>query len=285
MFRVTSPFEFTDDTASRVDVFISPSLAMVRMTNPFGVIGAAASYVAMYTRPPFAMLAMMTKPPAEPEDDHSLDSDVSKSLSLLYSQLRCTPSRKTPDINAPAANIAVNFNQSAAHGQSDITPPSLVVCLASCKSSYPSLYADESFLSGASMDSYESLLSSESYDLHTSTDATALLYQSSTNDEEHNKTRLDLSPAASLATFLSFSLSAGDYNNRGISRDSIYSNGEPLGLDLEPLYHDRDERQDDDSDGASDFSLGLDGDDSQYGQWYFFTFVRLPHLSTKNMWI
>ena len=104
------------------------------------------------------------------------------------------------------------------------------------------------------MDSYKNLLSSESYDLHTS---------------------LVVSSAESLATFLSFNLSAGDYNNGEVSCDSIYSNGEPLGLDLEPLYYDPDNLQDtNDSDGASVFSLGLDGDNSQYGQWYFFTFVR-----------
>ena len=162
----------------------------------------------------------------------------------------------------------------AAHGQSDITQPSLVVSLASCQSSYSSLYADGSFLSGASMDSYENLLSSESYDLHTSKGATALLYQSSANDVDRNKTRLVVSPAASLASCLSFSFLAGDYNSGGVSCDRIYSNGEPLGLDLEPLYYDRNDLQDDDdSDAASVFSLGLDGDDSQYGQWRF-TFVR-----------
>ena len=246
------------------------------MTNPFGVIGAAASYVAIYTSPSFAMLAVMTKPPAEPEDDHSLDSDVFKSLSLLYSQLCCTPSIKATNNNSPATNIAVNFNQSAAHGQSDTTPPSLVVSLASYHSSYPSLYADGPFLSGTSMDSDENLFSSESNDLHTSKGATAFLYQSSANVEERNSTRLVVSPAASLASFLSFNLSsAGDYNNGEVSCDSIYSNGEPLGLDLEPFYYDRDDLQDtNDSDGASVFSLGLDGDNSQYDNGIFFTFVR-----------
>ena len=268
MFTVTSPYGFTDGTALRVDVSTSSSF---RMTNQFGVIGVASSYVVMYTNPSFAMLAVMTKPHAEPEDDHSSDSDVSKSLNRLYSQFCCTLSRQTPGINPPAATSAVNFNQSAAHEHSDIIPPSLVVSVASCQSSYPSQYADGSFLSGASMDSYESLLSSESYDLHTSKGATALLYQSSANDEERNNTRLVVSPVTSLASCLSFNFLAGDYNSGGVSCDSIYSNGEPLGLDLEPLYYDRDDLQDDeDSDGASVFSLG---DDSQYGQWRF-TFVR-----------
>ena len=269
MFTVTSPYGFTDGTTSRVNISTSPSL---RTSNHFGVIGVASSYVAMYTSPSFAVLAVMTKLRAGPDDDHSSDSDVSKSLSLLYSQLCYNPSRKAPSINAPAVDI-VNFNQSAAHGQSDITQPSLVVSLASCQSSYSSLFADGSFLSGASMDSYENLLSSESYDLHTSKGATALLYQSSANDVDRNKTRLVVSPAASLASCLSFSFLAGDYDSGGVSCDSIYSNGEPLGLDLEPLYYDRDDLQDDDSDAASVFSLGLDGDDSQYGQWRF-TFVR-----------
>ena len=118
MFRVTSPFEFTDGAASRVDSSTSPSLAMVRMTNPFGVIGAATSYVAMYTSSSFAMLAMVTKPQAEPEDDHSLDSDVSKSLILLYSQLRCIPSCKTPNNKVADESTAVDSTESSLESQS-----------------------------------------------------------------------------------------------------------------------------------------------------------------------
>ena len=113
MPTATSPFGFTDGAASHVDVSITPSLAMVRMTNPFGVIGVAASYVDVYTSPSFAMLAMVIKPPAEPEDNHSSDSDVSKSLSLLYNQLSCTSSREAPNIEVADESAAVDSKESA----------------------------------------------------------------------------------------------------------------------------------------------------------------------------
>ena len=203
MSTVTSPFRATDVATSRIDVSFSPSFSMIRKANPFGVIGVAASYIAMYTSPSFAMLAMVRKAPADLEDDHNSENDVLKSLSLLYSQLGCTP-----------------------------------------------LSIEASFGRGTSTDSGEDFIISQ-------------LNQDSIS-------RVSVSSFASFGSSVSFNLSVDGYS--GVSYGSIYSNGEPMGIDLDPINYYRDEVEEEEDDRVSIFSLGLGGDDSQ--QNYVFTLQR-----------